>query len=269
MAIHKTDSKGVDHHIASVDDWFVHAAPKGKEKHWQEGRSAMEAAKAWLEGGGVELPAEVHAALAQHPDFGPVLSWNAEPEARLKFDSFAGEARNCDVAVIARDSAGPYLLAVEAKADESFGETVSAALAAALDRRIKNPRSNGLARIETLACLLLRPRDENLAKAGELRYQLLTACAGALAEADRLRVPRAVMLVHEFVTPGDPEKEGTSPDNKLKRNAADLARFVSRVSGEHLESVRDGKLHGPFEFRGAAGVKLYIGKVRRTLKPAK
>jgi hypothetical protein len=269
MAIHKIDDKGVDHPIASIDDWFVRAAPKGKEKHWQAGRSAMEAARAWLEGGGVEFPTEVHAALAGHADFGPVLSWDAEPEARLKFDSFAGETRNCDLAVVARDSVGPYLLAVEAKADESFGETVSAALAAAVDRRIKNARSNGIARIEALACMLLRPRAEKLAKAGELRYQLLTACAGALAEADRLRVSRAVMLVHEFVTPGGPDKESATSDTKLKRNGADLARFVGRVAGQPLESVPDGRLHGPFEFKGAAGVKLYIGKVRRTLKPAK
>jgi hypothetical protein len=261
MSLHKGGNP-----IASLDDWFVRAAPKGKEKHWQDHRSAKEVARAWLEGGGLELPSEVRAALAGHRDFGPVLSWEGEPEAKLKFDSFAGETRNCDLAVIARDSAGPYVLAVEAKADESYGETVAAALSAALERRIRNPRSNGLARIEALACMLLRPREEKLAEAGDLRYQLLTACAGVLAEADRRGTSRAVLLVHEFVTPGEPEQEGATSDKKLQRNAADLARFLGRLTGEPMESVPDGKLHGPFEIKRAGKIKLYIGKVRRTLK---
>jgi hypothetical protein len=67
------------------------------------------------------MPPEVWAALATHPNFGPVLSWEAEPEARLRFDSFAGEPRNSDLVVHAEDASGPYVLAIEAKADETYG----------------------------------------------------------------------------------------------------------------------------------------------------
>ncbi len=67
------------------------------------------------------MPPEVLAALATHPNFGPVLSWEAVPEARLRFDSFAGEPRNSDLVVHAEDASGPYVLAIEAKADETYG----------------------------------------------------------------------------------------------------------------------------------------------------
>jgi hypothetical protein len=254
--------------IASLEDWLEHAAPNSK-KPAKDQRSAREFAQAWLEGGGLEMPAEVNAALSAHPGFGPVLAWDAEPEAKLKFDSFEGETRNSDLAVIARDTFGPYVMAVEAKADESFGETVSTALAVALERRIKNPRSNGLARIDSLACMLLHPRVEKLAKAGDLRYPLLTACAGALAEAERRGSSRAVVLVHEFVVPATAEQDEATHQKKRQRNAADLAAFVSRLAGRAVKSVPEGELQGPFKFRRAGEVELYIGTVRRTLQAAK
>lgn len=89
-----------------LDEWKKHAPPKSA-KHWVPGRSAMEVAIAWLEGGGVSLPPEVSAVLEAHPDFGPILSWHAEPEAKLRFDDFAGEPCNSDLAVYAEDRQGP------------------------------------------------------------------------------------------------------------------------------------------------------------------
>ena len=206
------------------------------------------------------LPSEVSAALDAHPKFGPVLCWEAEPEAKLRFDTFSGEPRNSDLMVIASDSKGPYVLAVEAKADEPYGETVAEAFAAALERRIANPRSKGISRIEGLVSLLLQPREGAEPRADELRYQLLTACAGAIAEALRRNVSRAVMLVHEFVT-------SATTDEKHERNAVDLQRFLSRVAGTPVHPVADGQLYGPFAPPGNDGVELFIGKVSRNLRP--
>jgi len=93
---------------------------------------------------------------------------------------------------------------------------------------------------------------------GELRYQLLTACAGAVSQAKRKGYSRAVMLVHEFVT------SETQPGNH-KRNASDLSAFVYRLSGRRATEVVDGRLLGPFIVPGAAEVELYIGKVVRNL----
>jgi len=82
-----------------------------------------------------------------------------EPEARLPFDSFAGEPRNSDLLVLAHDVHGPYVLAAEARADEPYGETVADAFADALERRIANPRSNVIARIVGTRVLLLGARQ--------------------------------------------------------------------------------------------------------------
>jgi hypothetical protein len=245
------------HPIASLADWVRYAPPKSPH-HWVDGRSAKELARAWLEGGGVTMPHEVLAVLASHPRFDDVLSWDAEPEARLRFDAFPGEPRNSDLLVIAKDAFGPYVLTVEAKADEPYGDTLGDVLAAALERRIENPRSNGIARIEGLATLLLKPRSEGQPKAGNLRYQLFTACAGTLAEAHRRGSIRAVMLVHEFITPA-------TSSVKHARNASDLQVFLSRLSGRSDRLVRDGELQGPFVFSGYPGVEVFVGKVARHL----
>ena len=243
--------------ITTLEAWQQLAPPKSAH-HWVDGRSAKEVARAWLGKPGQAFPSEVHAVMAGHPKFGPVLSWECEPEAKLRFDSFSGEPRNSDLAVSAVDSFGAYVLAVEAKADEPYGETVADAFVAALERGIENPRSNGIARIQGLASFLFSPRAGS-PKVGGLRYQLLTACAGAVAEATRRRVPRAVMLVHEFITP-------LTKDTNHGRNIEDLVRFLHRLGGKSIEGFMDGELYGPFVLPGALGVELYVGKVSRNLR---
>ena len=246
------------HPIATLDDWKKYAPPKS-EHHWVDDRSAKEVARAWLAGSGTVLPHEVQAVLAAHPNFGAVLSWDCEPEAKLRFDTFPGEPRNSDLAVLAVDSHGSYVLAVEAKADEPYGETVADAFAAALERRIVNPRSNGISRIEGLASRLLPARAAGTPSAIELRYQLLTACAGAVAEAERRGASRAVMLVHEFVT-------SATLDKNHERNSVDLQSFLHRIAGRPIEGLQDGRLFGPFTLPGSPSINLFVGKVQRNLR---
>lgn len=246
------------HALSSLHDWEKYAPPKSPN-HWVDGRSAKEVARAWLEGNGLHMPPEVLHALSSHPSFGQVLSWEAEPEARLRFDAFPGEPRNSDLVVYANDASGPYILAVEAKADEPYGETLAEAFSAAIERRIENPRSNGIARIEQLARWLLLPRPQTAPKAALLRYQLFTACAGAVAEASRMKCSRAVMLVHEFIT-------SATDDINHKRNASDLGAFLTRLSGNDVASIDDGKLYGPFQTSMASDVQLFVGKVSRILR---
>ncbi len=243
--------------ISTLEEWFELAPPKVVEQ-WREGRSAMELARTWL-AGGTALPSEVAAALASRPSFGEVLAWEAEPEAKLPFGDFPGEPRNTDLLVLATDASGPYVLAVEAKADEPYGDTVEKTLAGAHRRRRENSRSNGVKRVESLVYLLPASPDASLPRTGDLRYQLLAACAGAVAEAKRQGVTRAVMLVHEFVS------RETKPE-KHARNATDLAAFISRLSGARLDTVVDGQLYGPFGLPIAEGVRLFIGKVVRVLR---
>ncbi|MCG6535638.1 MAG: hypothetical protein L7F78_13310 [Syntrophales bacterium LBB04] len=122
--------------LSTLADWEKYAGPKRSDQ-WADGRSAKEAARAWISNGENKLPEEVLSVLVNHEAFGPIQSWQAEPEAKLSFDSFRGETRNADIIVCAQDSHGPFLIAVEAKADEPFGETVANTLAAAVERHLR------------------------------------------------------------------------------------------------------------------------------------
>lgn len=248
--------------ITSLFDWEIRAGPKSSN-HWVDGRSAKEAARAWLDERGDTLPKELSRVLAGHGDFDNVKTWTAEAEVKLKFDDFAGECRNSDLVVDAIDSKGSFLIAVEAKADEPFSETVAEALAAAVERYLKNERSNGLTRIKQLAKALLGPRQAHEPSVKDLRYQLLTACAGALCEAERRGYTRVLMLIHEFFT------DKTSDDLHL-RNAYDLNNFVARLSHGTVTAVRPDSICGPFFVPGApimsAKVALYVGKACRDLR---
>ena len=257
MPIHKQNAA-----IRSVDEWHELAPPKS-ENQWVQHRSAMEVARAWTESGGDTLPSEVSDLFRSHPEFGEVLRWTGEPEAKLPFDAFPGEPRNTDLAVVAYDRNGPYFLAVEAKADEPFAATIAEELASALERKLKNARSNGLARIEQLAAAILGPRKTGDKKVGDLRYQLLTASAGALCEAERQGFTRAVLLVHEFVTPG-------TADDKHALNGRDLANFLGRLEHAVENAPSTPFLRGPYTVPGApllsSPVALYVGKVSRNLR---
>ena len=248
--------------LTSLGDWERLAPPKSSN-HWVDGRSAKEVARAWLEGKGTHLPQEVQSLLAGHHAFGPVLGWHAEPEAKLWFDDFPGEPRNSDLIVYVKDSHGLYVIAVEAKADESFGETVGDALKHARERYLANNRSNGLKRIEQLSQSLLGPDLPEDTPLHDIRYQLLTATAGALWAAESHDCTRTLLLIHEFVT------NRTTDDNHA-RNAANLDSFVHRISHGRVKSVGRDVIQGPFEFPTQKplqrSVALYIAKVSCNLR---
>ena len=177
--------------------------------------------------------------------------------------AFRGEPPNLDVLFTAEDEKGPLVIAVEAKADEPFGKTVEDTLCQARKRKEENPRSQGMARLEQLAGAILGIPRDRLAEAGELRYQLLTASAAALAEAQRQSASRAVLIIHEFVT------DRTS-DQKHLDNAKDLDAFVCKLSDSAVTTVGEGTVKGPFELPGHplihSPIRLHIGKAVRRLR---
>ena len=96
-----------------------------------------------------------------------------------------------------------------------------------------------------------------------IRYQLLTACAGALCEAERSGYSRALMLVHEFFT-------DKTNDIRHRRNGADLNTFVLHISDGRVSNVEFGLIYGPFRVPGLPIVKneidLFVGKVSRKIR---
>jgi hypothetical protein len=94
------------------------------------------------------LPSEIQQLLSGHPDFDAITEWSAEPEAGVPFDNCGGEPANLDVLVIAEDGRGPLVIGVEAKADETFGQTVAGKRSSAQRALAESPRSRQLERLQ-------------------------------------------------------------------------------------------------------------------------
>src|SRR5712691_10973320 len=90
-------------------------------------------------------------------------------------------------------------LGLEGKADETFGETIAARLAAAEAYLRENPRSKALARVRELGVAVFNREAEAV---GERRYQLLHAIAAALIRARQDGADRVAFIVHEFRSAG-------------------------------------------------------------------
>ncbi len=248
-----------DKTIATLTEWQKYGGPKHASQ-WVPERSAFEAAREWLGVRAPALPEGIAAALRTNNAFGTVTRWTAEPEVQLRFDSLRGEPRNTDLLIDAEDEHGPFLIAVEAKADESFGDTVLDTFSAALERRIANPRSKGVDRIVALAESLFGPRPAGSAAAvGELRYQLLTSLAGAIAASRGRGNCRVVLLVEEFVT-------GKTSEKRHVRNSEELNAFVHRLTQGRIGVCESGVIHGPIDLKRKPLFDLvppvFIGKVR-------
>jgi hypothetical protein len=242
--------------IRSVGNWFTHAPPKEGKKQWVDGRSAKELAKAWFPSNGVPcIPDELQALLDSRSETCGIVFDRGEPERVIHFDTCGGEGRNADLVLWGHGPCGNALASIEAKADEPFGEIAGEYVRKASAR---NPRSRVPQRFDLLCqgVLGMSPADP---AARALRYQLLTAVAGAMADAQRCEAGTVLMIVHEFVGAVDPEK--------LRTNADDLNRFVRTLSQERTQSVCPGVMAGPFAVPGNAHFagtdSLFIGKCRR------
>lgn len=244
--------------IRSVDDWFAQAPPKQGIKQWVDGRSAKELAKVWFPvAGDPQMPSELRLLLESREDTRGIVFDEGEPERVTVFDDCGGEGRNADLVLWGQTPHGKVLASIEAKADETFGDIAGEYVQQSL-------ACNPCSRVPERFALLCRgvlgfgPEEED---ARALRYQLLTAVAGALVDAQQCGAEVALFIVHEFI--------GMTEDKKLNANAADLNRFVRLLSRGSTESISPGTLAGPFELPGNkhfTGTKrLFIGKCRRVV----
>src|SRR4051812_35943100 len=105
--------------IRTVEDWFLHAPPKGDAGHWLPGHSALECAKAWCEAGRTPcVPLEIVSLLDSHPDTSEAEVLSGIPEYRIRFDKVRGEPRNSDLVVEATHGRGRLAISIEAKVNE-------------------------------------------------------------------------------------------------------------------------------------------------------
>lgn len=273
--------------INTLEDWHRYAPPKRPEIHWKRGRSAKESARAWLgDGTSATLPPEIARLLESHArtrGFQPAL---AIPEWVTRLDQYAGEHRNHDLIVVGDVGAVRTLVAIEAKADEPFGNHTVAgylklcaqherdrlASAEAAQREGKRPPrpSNAARRIEELCAAVFGPAvDGSVAeRAKPLRYQLVAALAGTLIEARARQCDQGVLVVHEFLSQPEPARSqaGTN-ERKVARNRAAWRSFSLAIIGDDrsAEECLAGPICVPGSERVPADIRCLLGKATRHL----
>lgn len=172
--------------IHTLDDWERYASTKGK---WADGYSAKELARLWLAGDGATYVEEALAGVM------PGLSvQEAIAEARTIFDGYPGGVRNHDVLALGAWEGGQAVVGVEGKVNESLDAKLSAKYGAAAKRKRNNLNSNLDLRVDDLLAALIGKRyGDDPALAG-LRYQVLSALAGTVAEAAETTTAAAVVI---------------------------------------------------------------------------
>ncbi len=233
--------------IQTLEDWRIQASP-ASEAHWKDGRSAKELAKAWTDGSGPEDLTHLLGLRAETSDF-KIAS--AIAEAQVAFDRHPGGKRNHDLLIRGEAGGGRVVVGLEAKANETFGQTVSRYLADGLALRQRGTTTNAPERLAGLMRDVASVSLDRTPTFGDLRYQLFSGVAGTVAAAQPGEI--AVFVVHEFVT------RLTKPE-KRDANRLDLSRFVGDVTGD-IPPDQEWWLGGPYFLPAERWVKtpLYIG----------
>ncbi len=251
--------------ITSLETWKEFAPPKS-DAHWKPGRSAFECASTWFDQNGTpSVPTELAALLESSRVTEGAQIVRVQPEHRVRFDRLRGEPRNADVNVLLDGPAGRVALSIEAKADEPFGARVVDVLQAAVAKIAADTPTNAVLRVQQLASALFDKSKLARPPLGEMRYQLLTGIAGALAFANEVEAPCAMFVVHEFVT-------DSTEDKSHLQNLRDLNALVERLTDGHLSGIPCGRMVGPIHYPGAplfaSGQRpaLYLAKARRVTR---
>jgi hypothetical protein len=219
--------------IRSVKDWGELAKP-ASAIHWQDGRSAKELARAWIDGSG---PAALAKLLAGDSRTADLRIKKATAEAQTAFDSLPGGRRNHDLLIEADAAGGPTVIGLEGKADESFGQTLDAFARAATTKAERGEATNARRRLDGLIEDLAATTLEATPELGELRYQLFSGVAGTLAAARP--GDQAAFVVHEF-------KTQKTTKRRRDANAKAIALFVEQVLGGAGPAAGEWWLVGPF-----------------------
>lgn len=238
--------------LRTVVDWECLAPPAAKH-HWAVGRSAFELASDWLDGDAVE---RATALLRSRPELAGLTLRDGIVEKLTRFDEIRGGPRHHDLLIHADAPSGPVIVGVEGKADESFDLTLRDYVANALRRRPDTTRAPE--RLDRLTRTFFGTTIADDQSLGDLRYQLLSALAGTLADAKLEGARHAVLLVHEFVTD--------------RTNAGALRAFVARLGLAEPAGADDAWISAPVVIRGdgqwlPAEIPVFVAKLvtrRRT-----
>lgn len=234
-----------------------YAAWRGRigSKNSRAGTSAPTLAAAW------SGPVELFGALDEQPHLKGGVIEKIVVEAQSTFDSLPGGRRNHDLVVHCRLPEGQRLVVcIEAKADEAFGQTVWQCRKAVERKLRKGEKTNAGDRLDGLLARLvpLDPSDERVLA---LRYQLLTALAGTLAEARKAGAGYAVLMVHEFATD---QRAG----KRLAEHEAQLRQFMTTVFGSAPPISKQPPWCVRVQAPNTPGLELYVARAVTDLRKA-
>ena len=175
----------------------------------------------------------------------------AIPEFCIRLDDFTGEPRNCDLIMFGQIASARFVVNIEAKADEPFGELIGEYY----DRKLRI-RSNVPRRIEDLASMLFGGLDNEVRR---LRYQLLHATAATLLSTQTYGADKAVFLVYEFIS-------AKLKSENVHRNRQNWTNFVWALAGKSAPKlIGDSQIVGPVPLPNLTTPSLYLGHLTTAL----
>lgn len=202
-----------DNPIRNLEDWSkLHS-----EKHWKVGNSAYELAKFILEGSGIEY---ISGIINQILDKEVRLE-KATPEYNVNLDNW-GSGRKHDLAILGKLSEGnttkDVFIGIEAKVNESFGQTIGKTYMNGVINQINGKNSNIPKRVsELLKHTFTTINSEHL----KLRYQLLYSLVGTINENADIHI----FMVLSF-------KPKIKDKRKIDNNLQDFEKFMKAMNAE-------------------------------------
>jgi hypothetical protein len=234
-----------------------------EDAKWKAGRSAMELAKHWT--GTRVVPADVDELLTA--EFGSVHLVLGQPEKATSLPPKRSRGPRMHDLWLKGSLADKrrITICVEAKADESFGETVAEYQTAAAAALRKSPNSKMLARLCILKNMIWGQNTP--VNVTSLRYQLLSALTGTAIQTLMDKSDIGVLLIHVFDT------DKTTAANRYK-NDVELMDFLCTVTLRPSRSTtRKGHFFGRVTIivpadspnEKAHSVEIYVAKLTTTI----
>jgi hypothetical protein len=167
-------------------------------------------------------------------------------ELKTKLRGERGGERNHDLLLVGRTPSEKVVLGVEGKADETFDRTLAERWEEARKTiEEKKEPTNWPKRLGRLAPALLgveatMPDGSLNPSIAEVPYQLLSALAGTLIEAEDREAQLAILVAHTFRT-------AKTTDERIAANHEALADFIARFADESTNEIGEEQLYGPFQ----------------------
>jgi hypothetical protein len=256
----RTAWRNAENQLQSFADWRGRLGPKNS----RQGTSAPTLAAVWTG------PVELFGALRNQGSLSEAIITDVVVEAQSPVDEFSGD-RNHDLVIRGYLPDGArVVLCVEAKAGEDLGLTVAQQASAADRAKVKADSlaassgkpmtSNAPARLRGLLQRFV-PYDTVEPRVQQLRYQLLTALAGTLSEAETCDARHAVLMIHEFLT------DDRNDERVIHEHDHDIWNFCTTV----FDLEPPGSTEVPWcielpQLRWSSGIKLYLARAITDLR---